>query len=254
MKTETIANQYDGPPSPSKRFKAGSPVSLDYADSDNAAEIDAGIRDTIRGVRMSILAMGIGLAKLKAKGLYTDLGCRSMNDYLESLCDDMQIDRSTAHNWLYIGEAFIKYRRELEKVEFTDEDGPTKLPYVDRALETHEKREVFKNIKGMSLRAFKEFSKGEAEVVQPSKIRVAGNRVYIGETPAVTLAEELDPKTRAYLTKIIVRAGEALEAGETLYVTGLYDTGELRRFERVAEKLKKEMRVNFTPKTGKRPV
>jgi hypothetical protein len=65
-----------------------------------------------------------------------------LNDYLEKLCDDMKIERSTAHNWLYIREAYIKYRRELDRIEFSDSDSPTKLPYVDRALEIHEKKSV----------------------------------------------------------------------------------------------------------------
>jgi hypothetical protein len=150
MSKETIPNEYDGPRPPAKQIPS-SHISLDYANSDDAAEIDTGIRETIKGVRLSILAMGMGLAKLKAKGLFIDLNYHSMNDYLEQLCDDMNIERSTAHNWLYIGEAYIKYRRDLERIEFTDADGPTKLPYVDRALELYEKRDVFKNVKGMSV-------------------------------------------------------------------------------------------------------
>jgi hypothetical protein len=165
-----------------------------------------------------------------------------MNDYLERLCDDMNIERSTAHNWLYIGEAYIKYRKELDRVEFSDEDGPTKLPYVDKALELYEKREVFKNVKGMSVRAFREYSKGEKAAAPPSKIRVVGNKVFMGKKLAVTLADGLDSKTKAYLAKINVQAGEALEAGEVLYVTKLYDMEELRRFERGADNLKKQMR------------
>jgi hypothetical protein len=49
-------------------------------------------------------------------------------------------------------------------------------------------------------------------------------------------------KNKTYLSKINVHAGEALEAGEVLYMTSLYDMEELRRFERGAEKMKKEMR------------
>jgi hypothetical protein len=52
----------------------------------------------------------------------------------------------------------------------------------------------------------------------------------------------LDTKTRTYLTSINVQAGKALEAGEVLYTTRLYDMDELRRFEHGADKLKKEMR------------
>jgi len=239
---KAIPNEYDGPRPPAKRLSVGQ-VSLDYANSDNAAEIDAGIRETIKGVRLSILAMGLGLAKLKAKGLYVDLKFRSMNDYLESLCDEMQIERSTAHNWLYIGEAYTKYRRELERIGFSDADGPTKLPYVPRALELHEKKEVFRNIKEMSVRKFKEYVKGEEPAAPLSKIRVVGNQIFVGKKLAVTLAKELDTKTRNYLADINMKAGEALEAGEVLYMTRLYDIEELRRFERGAEKMKKEMRA-----------
>jgi hypothetical protein len=196
--------------------------------------------------------MGLGLAKFKAKGLYIDLNYHSMNDYLERLCDDMQVERSTVHNWLYIGEAYIKYRKELERIEFSDADGPTKLPYVDRALEIHEKKEVFRMVKGATLREFKEFSKGEVSAPPSSKIRVVGNQVFVGKKPAVTLADELDPKTKAYFTDLNVQAGEALEAGEVLYTTRLYDMDELHRFERGAEKLKKDMRIERKPKRAKR--
>jgi hypothetical protein len=241
---EAIPNQYDGPRPPVKKLPAGQ-INLDYVNSGSAAEIDAGIRDTIKGVRLSILAMGLGLAKLKSQGLYIDLNFHSMNDYLESLCDEMQIERSTAHNWLYIGEAYIKYRKELDRIEFSDADGPTKLPYVDRALEIHEKRDVFRKVKEATLREFKEYAKGEGAAAKPSKIKVVGNKLYVGKKLAVTFAPELDPKTRRYLTDINVKAGEAMQAGEVLYMTSLYDMEELRRFDRGVKKKKKQMRVNF---------
>jgi hypothetical protein len=154
------------------------------------------------------------------------------------------MERSSLHNWLYIGETYVKYRKDLEKIGFSDEDGPTKLPYVDRALELYQKKEVFRAVKDMSLRQFISFSKGEALAAAPeaSTIQVKGSQVYIGDRLAVTLDEGLDPKTRAYLEGVIVEAGEAMEAGEVLYTTRLYDIEEMRRFERAAEKLKKELR------------
>jgi hypothetical protein len=75
-----------------------------------------------------------------------------------------------------------------------------------------------------------------------------GNQVFIGNRPAVILSEELDPETRSYFTDINVRAGEALEAGEVILPVRLYDRDEMRRFERAAEKLKKELRVNYKGK------
>jgi hypothetical protein len=240
MKQESIKNEYDGPQKPEKRLR--SHFSLDYVNSDDAGEIDAGIRETIKGLRLSILAVGIGLAKIKARGLYIDLKYHSIAKYIESLCDDFQMERSGLHNWLYIGEAYLKYRKDLEKVGFSEEDGPTKLPYVDRALELYQKKDVFRAVKDMSLRQFISFSRGETTTLEASIIRVKGNHVYVGDRPAVTLDEGLDPKTRSYFEGIIIEAGEALEAGEVLYTTRLYDPGELRHFERAAEKLKKEMR------------
>jgi len=95
----------------------------------------------------------------------------------------------------------------------------------------------------MSVRAFREYSKGEKAEVPPSKINVIGNRLFVGKKLAITFAPELDGKTKNYLIDINVETGEALEAGEVLYTTRLYDMDELRRFERSANKLKKEMRV-----------
>jgi len=241
MTREVIPNQYDGPRPPAKRLSSGS-ITLDFAYSESAAEIDVGIRETIKGIRLSILAMGIALARFRHKELFMDLGYHSMSDYTEALCDEMQIDRSTPLLWLQIGETYIKYQKDLERIKFTDEDGPTKLRYVDKALEIHDKRDVFRNIKEMSYRGFKDFSRGEETAIAPSKIRVVGNKIYVGKKLAVTLAKELDPRTRVYLEKITVQAGEALEAGEVLYTTRLYDMDELRRFDRWVEKLKKEMR------------
>jgi hypothetical protein len=61
MRTVVIQNQYDGPRPPEKRLPTGS-FNLDYAYSEDPIEIDRGIRETIKGIRLSILAMGIGLA------------------------------------------------------------------------------------------------------------------------------------------------------------------------------------------------
>jgi hypothetical protein len=64
---------------------------------------------------------------------------------------------------------------------------------VDRALELHERRDVFKNVKSMTLREFKVYSKEEEDAAAPSKIRVIGNQLFVGKKLAVTLADELDP-------------------------------------------------------------
>ncbi|MDR0504091.1 MAG: hypothetical protein LBH16_12320 [Treponema sp.] len=242
---QAIPNIYESALKPVTKMKARA-VSLDYAYSDNACEIDTGIRETIKGVRLSILAMGMGLAKIKKKGLYTDLDCKSMAAYIQKLCDETKMDRSSIFNWLYIGEAYIKYRNDLVKIGFSDDDGPTKLPYLERALETNRKQEVFKNIKDMSLREFINFSKGESEEEDEEKnskkVTIRDNEVYIGGKQAIHLSENLDSRTYNYFKKIILIAGKAMEENEVVLPVRLYDMDELKRFERAANKIKKEMR------------
>jgi hypothetical protein len=64
----------------------------------------------------------------------------------------------------------------------------------------------------------------------------------------VTLDKGLDPKTRAHLEDVVVEAGRALEAGEEILPVRLYDMDEPQRFSRVAERIKKELRVNYKGK------
>ena len=61
-------------------------ISADYIDSDDPIAIDQGIRDTIRGVHLYILTMGIGLARIKAENLFKKLNFRNMSAYIDSIC------------------------------------------------------------------------------------------------------------------------------------------------------------------------
>ena len=72
------------------------------------------------------------------------------------------MDRTSLYKWLYIGEAYLKHQSELEQIGFNDSDGPTKLPYLKRALEINQEQEVFNNIKTMTVKEFAAFSKGSA--------------------------------------------------------------------------------------------
>jgi hypothetical protein len=58
-----ISNSYDGSRAPVKKIKAGQ-FELDFAYSESADELDRGVRETIRSVKMSIMAMGIALYRI----------------------------------------------------------------------------------------------------------------------------------------------------------------------------------------------
>ena len=228
-------------------------ISLDYASSGSAVEIDNGIRDTIKGIRTSILAMGLGLAKIKAEGLYLDLGFEHMAHYIQQLSDDSKMDQSSIFNWLYIGEAYIKYRNDLEQVGFTDSDGPTKLPYLKRALEKNQKEEVFSNIKNMSLRDFVSFAKAGEDPAIPTlsagdagdkyEVTVRGNTIYVDGKLAIIISKKLERRTSSYFKKVLRIACEALEEGEVLQPVRLHNRREARRFADAAELLIERLRA-----------
>ena len=212
--------------------------SLNYINSDDALVIDMGIRDTILGVRLSILTMGLGLAKIKSKRLFKNLGFRSMLEYINNLSTDTKMYRSGIYNWLNIGEAYIKYRNELEQIGFNESHGPTKLSYLDRALAIRQKQEVFDNIKDMSLREFIDFAKGgraqtlsDGMVHKKPHIIFKGNVVYINGKRAIIINKNLGNKTTKYFLKVIHVACEALEKGGLVMPLFMRNKRETLRFK-----------------------
>jgi hypothetical protein len=211
----------------------------------DAMDIDRGIRETIKGIRLSILAMGLGLAKIKEHCLYRELGFSSMAQYIQKLCDDTKMNQSSVFNWLYVGEAYQKYRNDLEQIDFNDSDGPTKLPYLERALGIYQKQEVFDKLKNLSVREFAAFSKGSAEkeAVAPY-VTVRGNRVYVDGIPAVKINRRLGRRAFAYFKKVISIAGKAMEEGEIITLVRLRDRDEALRYEQASRRLIEKLRKN----------
>jgi hypothetical protein len=239
-----IQNQYDGPRAP-LRLLEPQEFNLDFAYSDSPQELDDGVRETIRGVKMSIMAMGIALYRLQVAGLYIDLNFRRFGLYVNKLAEDTGMTRANIYNWVYIGEAYIKHRAELEKIGFDDNDGPTKLPFLGRALENHNKREVFRAVKEMSKREFQVWAKGEP--IQDSRsykaVKVKGDQVFIGSKPVIAFADGISPDERRYYERIILEAARAREDQEAVGFYRFYDESERRRFDRVYDRELKDMRT-----------
>jgi len=223
------------------------PIPLDYAESGEAVEIDRGIRDSIKGIRLSILAMGLGLARIKTKRLYRDLGYDNIAQYIHRLCDDTKMERSSIYNWMNIGAAYLKHQSDLEQIGFNDSDGLTKLIHLERALETNQKQNVFNNIKNMSVREFVAFSKRSSEKDFPDIlfVTVRNRKVYVGGKLAVKINRGLDKKAYAYFKKVICVAGKAMEEGEVMFPVRLRDMDEARRFEQASGQLINRLRKNI---------
>jgi hypothetical protein len=240
-----MKNEYDGPQKPPRQIQSGQ-ISLDFAYSQDATEIDVGIRETIRGVKLSIMAMGIALYRVDVSGLFIDLGFRKFGEYIDHLAEDTGMSRANLYNWTYIGEAFVNHKAELEKIGFSDDDGPTKLPFLDRALTNRPKREVYRNLVSMSRRRFEEWSKGETETLPMNdytNVKLNKGRVYAGEEPIISFADSLSPEDRRYYEKVIKAAVKARENKEVIGVYSFYDEDEHRLFDRIYNRELKALRA-----------
>ena len=231
---DLISNNYDGP----KRPKKSEQFNLDFAYSMDAAEIDAGIREAIRGVKVSIMASGIALYRTDVSGLFIDLGFKKFGEYIDSLAEDSGMARTTLYNWEYIGEAYIKHRSELERVGFTNDDGPTKLPFLARALENRPKREVFKAIKDMGKKEFEDWSRGDnvKKVKKYKYVKVKGKHIFVGRSPLVTFADGLSPEDRKYYESLLLEGAKAAKQNQYARCYLFYDADEARRFDRVYQR------------------
>jgi hypothetical protein len=239
----TIENVYDGPQKPVKKFKAKQ-FTLDFAYSENATELDTGIRETARGYKLSIMAMGIALYRVDVAGLFIDLGFRKFGEYIDKLAEDTGLNRSTLYNWEYIGGAYIKHQSDLERIGFSEEDGPTKLPLLARALENHTKREVFKNLTTMTFRQFDEWARGTVQAIENhyTNVKLNGDRVLVGKEPLAVFSEALNPEDRKYYQSWMVAAAEAKENNEYLRGYKFYDQEEANRFDKIYKRELRSMR------------
>jgi len=129
-------------------------ISLDFTESDNIHEIEAGIRDTMDGIILSKAALCKALANIDKKRLYTQVRAGNFMEYLDMA--RIPINYKTAKEYAKIGDTMIRYDKELTSVDFSEEDGLKKLVYLDKALDQcpDDPEMVFQKVKESSLRDF----------------------------------------------------------------------------------------------------
>jgi len=216
---------------------------LSILGSDDPIEIDLGLRETIRGVGLSILTIGLGLAKIKSEQLFLELNFRNITSYIEDLAKSTKNDRGNVFNWLKIGETYLKYREELEKISFTGSDGPSKLPYLERALTRGEKKEVFDNLMNMTLRKFKAYAKScdEKSVEDAASWEIRGNILYIKGQRAIIINRNLGKKTINMLKGAVRIACRALERKSTVVAVHLRTNREANIFKARARRVRERI-------------
>ena len=216
---------------------------LDYVKSTDPVVIDQGIRDIIRGVNLSIMAMGIGLARIKSERLYLKLGFKNMFSYIKHICEETKAEFGTMYNYLNIGVTYLKHKDDLEKIGFCENDGPTKLPYLKRALTFEPKEVVFENIKNMSKNEFADYAKsgnpGKNGNMELSEIR--GNTVYFDGIKAIIVNKNLSKWETNFIMKAANVLFKARKRRGVIVAVHLRNSKEANLFAIEAERIRAEI-------------
>ena len=216
---------------------------MDLFNSDDPVEIDSFLREIIRGYRLSILAMGIGLAKIKSQGFFKKMGFRSMKAYMNNLAEGTAMDPHSFYTRLKIGEAYFKHKEELDKIGFSELTGPTKLPFLERALEAWDRDLVFTNLKEMSQRDFADFavSVKNENIDNTEFYKTRGKIFYHDRKRAVIINKSLDSKTINMLMGANHVAFRALERKGVIVAVHLRNAKEARLFKVQARRIRKKI-------------
>ena len=218
----------------------------DIGNTENAAKIDGRIRDTIDKMRVSVLSVSLDLANIKAKGLFDSLGFKFMSQYVTKLCDDTQMDRSGINKWIRIGLAYIKYRDDLEKAGFTENSGPIKLLYLEKALINHDKNEVFSELINLSVRKFIAYSgktRENADKIKPV-VQIRGGGIYANGDLVARINRKTSKRILMYLGRVISMAGRAMEEDGYILPERRRGLARAEMIERQSPDLTPKMRKN----------
>ena len=223
-------------------------IPLEYVNSDDAFVIDLGVKETIKGLYASVLTIGLALAKIKSRGLHRDLGYKHMSRYIDSIYNETKMNRSSLYRLLRIGEAYTKYQAELEKIGFSESDGPSKLRYLEQALGKREKDEVYNNIMKMSVREFIDFAcTAKAEITNDTPfMEIRGNTILIQGKKAVIVNKGLGRNNSELLMETVRIVSRALEKGGVVVAVHLRSRQEADRFVIEAERIREELQKKKT--------
>jgi hypothetical protein len=199
----------------------------------------------MRGMNLSAMAVSKALYRIYASGYYIELGYKSMGAYIDKLVEDTGYSRAVFYRWVETGGIAVKYHNELEKIAFSDDDGPSKLPYIPKALEHHPKKEVFKNAKEMSVRKFEAYAKGEkppAFTISYKNIEIRNGAVYVDDDHLINPAAALSPEDRRYVESLLLNAIQAKADNQYLRGYLFYDEKEAHTFDKVYDRELKALR------------
>ena len=216
---------------------------FDYVNSDDPAEIDRGIRDTIRGVHLSNLNMGLALARIKSERIFKKLKYKSMHAYLSALTKDTKSDISSLYGWLNLGEVYIKRRNDLENIGFNEDSGPSKLAFLERALALGPKDEVYENLINMPVNEFASYARSlDTRTLEDQPFfEVRGNAAYIRGEQVITVSKKLGKEDSEMIMEAFQVVCRALDRGGHVVAVHLRNKKEAELFKTQAKRIRRKL-------------
>ena len=221
----------------------------------NGSTLNTSILNTIKTADNSILSIGISLVKIRDYRLYDGLGYKNMSAYVRYLIKESQRDRSSIYKWLQIGEVYLKYKKELTEIGFSSKDGPTKLPYLEKALKNKPQKEVYDALMKMKQKEFSRYARSVVEDIAVSLISIDENIeentdehekerefIYFYKRKAAVKLNKKIGKYELRIMRLAIRLGFNIIAREThVCAVHLNSKQEYELFRPLATKAREEL-------------
>lgn len=123
------------------------------AQKNELEKIEKSINKCVRQIVFSKLVICISLARIYDDALYRKDNFKTFKQYLAS--GRINLPTSTASEYAKIGRVYLRFREELERIDFREEDGLKKLLILEKAISQFPKEDVFSELKQMSYRNFR---------------------------------------------------------------------------------------------------
>jgi len=227
----------------------------DLAQPDNTADynaakiIDEKLRSILENKTSNNLPFSLFLADMYRNSMYKKLGHKSMRNYIKILSEDTGNKYARIRGWFNIGQIYLSYEDHLMEAGFSEKNGLTKLRFLKKALEKHEKEDVYQKLLTLSYDDFSDYArnvsktypdnlnKGDVENAKPENIVFTLNGKI-----AITINREIAPENFSYLVRVCQYAIKAIKKGEKILYLSVKNNDEYDRFESALKKLIRQLR------------
>jgi len=216
---------------------------------DDAKRIDQKLRELLENKTKNYLPICLFLGEINRNIVYKKLGYESMKGYMVQLSQEKGIKFSKIKKLNHFGYIYLKYEKDLKKAGFKEEHGLSKLQLLKRALDSHEKDEVYRYLLSLPYKDFYKYINN----VHPNffanlnnnkvkKDKPANGTFTLNGKTAVTINQEIDKELYSYLVRVCQHAFRAIRRGEKIYYMRVKNREEFDRFESAFKKLIRQLR------------